>query len=167
MNFTAYKITIEGKNVVFETNATPYYLNQIKDSLNGKIKVTCKDFKESKTQRQNNYIWALFNLISLEVNGSKRQEDVNRVYRDVLILSNVLHEKIQAPIKSKHILERVYSIVLEGEIKDDMQVFDCFIGISQMNTKEMAELIESTIDYGVKLGIAWQQLDSMKGGYDL
>jgi hypothetical protein len=166
MNFTAYKVSVNGRDITFHTNATPYFLNQALE-LKGKIKVSAKPFKESKTQRQNNYIWAMFSKISLEVNGSKRKEDVERVYRDCLVNANVVHEQLIAPKGSKDILERAYSVVIEGEIKNDYQIFDCFLGISKLDTTEMSALIDSTIDYGVKCGIAYQELDSMKGAYDL
>ena len=166
MNFTAYKVSVNGRDITFSTNATPYLLNQALE-LKGKIKVTAKPFKESKTQRQNNYAWALMTKISLEQNGSKRDEDVKRVYRDCLIKANVVHEKLIAPIGSKDILERTFSVVVEGERKNDLQMFDCFLGISSLKTDEMSLLIETIIDYGIECGLSYQELDSMKGAYDL
>ena len=45
--------------------------------------------------------------------------------------------------------------------------FDCYVGISKFDIKQMQEIIEATIDYGVELGIPYAELDNMKGAYDL
>lgn len=171
MQFTAHDVVINGREVIFSTNATPYYLNQIKD-LKGKLKVTVKEYKETKTQRQNSYAWALFTKISLEQNGSKRQEDVERIYHYVLQRANVEHETLIAPKDSRSILDKVYSVVMQRG-KDLLRggviyrEFDCYIGISKFDVKQMQDLIDATIDYGVELGIPFAELDSMKGAYDL
>lgn len=171
MQFTAHDVVINGKDVTFKTQATPYYLNQI-TSLKGKLKVTVKEYKETKTQRQNSYAWAMFTKISLEQNGSKRQEDVERVYHYVLQRANVDCERLIARVDAREHLEKVYSVVLmrgkdllRGGIT--YREFDCYIGISKFDVKQMQELIDTTIDYGVELGIPFAELDNMKGAYDL
>ena len=171
MQITAHSVEIEGRKVILDTHATPYYLNQLKD-LKGKLKVTIKEYKESKTQRQLNYIWSLFTKISLEQNGSKRQEDVERVYHDILRRANIEHEKVIAIKEARKTLESVFSVVIEhGKdlIKDDKiyHEFDCYVGISKFDVIQMQSLIECTIDYGVELGIPYPDLDNMKGAYDL
>ena len=171
MQFTAHKVSVNGREVIFSTNATPYYLNQI-TSLKGKLKVTVKEYKETKTQRQNAYVWALFTKISLEQNGSKRSEDVERIYHYVLQRANVDCEKLIARVEAREHLEKVYSVVLMRG-KDLLRggvvyrEFDCYIGISKFDVKQMQELIDTTIDCGVELGIPFAELDNMKGAYDL
>lgn len=171
MQITAHSVEIQGRKVILNTYATPYYLNQLKD-LKGKLKVTIKEYKETKSQRQNNYVWALFTKISLEQNGSKRQEDVERVYHYVLQKANVEHERLIAPKDSRAILESVFSVVIQcgdNMIRNGITYgeFDCYVGISKFDIKQMQEIIEATIDYGVELGIPYPELDNMKGAYDL
>jgi len=171
MQVTANKVSVNGRDIILSTNATPYYLNQL-TALKGKLKVTIKEYKETKSQKQNNYVWALFTKISLEQNGSKRQEDVERVYHYVLQKANVEHERLIAPKDSRAILESVFSVVIQrgndllrGGIT--YREFDCYVGISKFDVKQMNEIIEATIDYGVELGIPYAELDNMKGAYDL
>ncbi len=171
MQVTANKVSVNGRDIILSTNATPYYLNQL-TALKGKLKVTIKEYKESKSVRQNNYVWALFTKISLEQNGSKRQEDVERVYHDILKRANIEHEKVIAIKEARKTLESVFSVVIEhGKdlIKDNKvyHEFDCYVGISKFDTAQMSLLIDTTIDYGVELGIPYAELDNMKGAYDL
>ena len=171
MQITAHSVEIRGRKVILDTHATPYYLNQL-TALKGKLKVTIKEYKESKSQRQLNYVFALFTKISLEQNGSKRQEDVERVYHDILKRANIEHEKVIAIKEARKTLESVFSVVIEhGKdlIKDNKvyHEFDCYVGISKFDVKQMQEIIEATIDYGVELGMPYAELDNMKGAYDL
>ena len=171
MQITAHNVEIQGRKVILDTHATPYYLNQL-TALKGKLKVTIKEYKESKSQRQNNYVWALFTKISLEQNGSKRQEDVERVYHYVLQKANVEHERLIAPKDSRAILESVFSVVIQRGndlLRNGItyREFDCYVGISKFDTAQMSLLIDTTIDYGVELGIPYAELDNMKGAYDL
>ena len=170
MQITAHNVEIQGRKVILDTHATPYYLNQLK-ALKGKLKVTIKEYKETKSQRQNNYVWALFTKISLEQNGSKRQEDVERVYHDILQRANIEHATLTIKPQDKHILrgfslavEKYGDIIINGEIHKE---YECYMGISSFDTKEMSDMIEATIDYGVELGIPYAELDNMKGAYDL
>ena len=86
--------------------------------------------------------------------------------------ANVEHERLIAPKDSRAILESVFSVVIQrgnDMIRNGVtyREFDCYVGISKFDVKEMQLLIDCTIDYGVELGIPYSELDSMKGAYDL
>ena len=171
MQITAHNVEIQGRKVILDTHATPYYLNQL-TALKGKLKVTIKEYKESKSQRQNNYAWKLMEIISIEQNGSKRKEDIEMVYHQVLQMANIEHETLIVRKEAKYILEKSFSLVVEkyNEIiknGETYRQYDCYIGISGFDTKQMNDMISCIIDYGIKLGLSYSELDSMRNAYDL
>lgn len=171
----ASQVKRSGKDIIFTTSASEYHLNILMNELKDidMLEVTIKKHKESRSVRQNNMLWAILEKISLEVNYSRREEDVQSVYKDVLARANVKHIILDTVRDAKSILEqnfrRVEELPHSAYVKDGVMraVFKCYIGSSQFDTKEMAELIDTALDYAHDVGVIDSELLSIRQEYKL
>ena len=166
----ATQIKRSGKDLILTTNASEYHLNLLVNELKDidMLEVSIKKHKESRSVRQNNMLWAIIEKISLEVNGSKREDDLWQTYRDLLKRANVKHVILAAVKKAKPILESNFRYVeeLPNSMTTDKGVelvaFKCYIGSSQFDTKEMTELIETALDYAHEVGVVDSEILSIR-----
>jgi predicted Mrr-cat superfamily restriction endonuclease len=171
----ATQIKRSGKEVIFTTTASEYHLNMLMNELKDidMLEVSIKKHKESRSVRQNNMLWAIIEKISLEVNGSKREDDVWSIYKDLLKRANVKHVILAAVRKAKPILESNFRYVeeLPNSMTTDKGVelvaFKCYIGSSQFDTKEMTELIDVALDYAHQVGVMDSEILSIREEYKL
>jgi len=159
--------------VCFETENS-YNANLFVNELEklDKIEVTAKQHKESRSIRQNKFLWAIIESISQQINGARLESDIIKIYTDILVEANVKAVYLGAIPEAKKILEgqfrHVYempnSMTTEKGVK--MVLFKCFIGSSKFDTKEMTELIEVALQYASKCGVQNSEIESMRGLYD-
>lgn len=173
--FVANEIKRSGKDIIFTTSVSEYhiqrFLNELKDI--DKFEVTVKKHKESRSARQNAMLWAIMEKISLEVNFSKREEDVLSVYQDILKQANIKHIILDVPVGARNILEESFRVVvkLPGSEHDDKGVskvlYKCYVGSSKFDTKEMTDLIDCALDYAHQVGVYDSEIMSIKETYKL
>lgn len=171
----AQSVKRDGKNIIFSTQASEYHLNLLMNELQNidELEVSIKKHKESRSVRQNKMLWAIMEKISYEINWSKREEDVMSVYRDLLKKANVKYVLLGAVKKAKPILDanfRFVEMMPNSEIiknGEEFATFKCYIGSSQFDTKEMTELIDTALDYAIKVGVVDSELLSIREEYRL
>lgn len=171
----ANKITRNGKDIILTTNASNYHLNMMMNELNDidMFEVTIKKHKESRSVRQNNMLWSLLEKISLEVNGSRREDDLWNVYKDLLKRAHIKHVILAAVRQAKPILEENFRYVEElpnsmtTEKGKELVLFKCFIGSSRFDTREMAELIDTALDYAHEIGVVDSEILNIRETYKL
>ena len=133
--------------------------------MDGVYEVTIKDIPKKRTLRQNRYLWALIGEIAKKENGDIK--DVDRIYTNLLQMSGakyevmyIAHEAIEE-LKRCEVVRHVMTVkqsVIQNRVMDTVFVF---YGSSKMSTSEMAQLIDTTLNYAEEIGIYtpyWEQM---------
>jgi hypothetical protein len=147
------ELTIDGYNN--KRQATRLY-QELKDK---EVHATLKEFKTSRSIEQNEMLWGIISQISQEVNGSRREQDLMTIYRDVLLRANVKREYIRTLDEARSILEQHFRAVMEvpnsRKIENGKETvgFWVYYGSSKFNTKEMTDLIDTALDMAHEIGI--------------
>jgi len=136
------------------------------------IEVTAKLYKESRSLRQNRLLWAIIETIAVQMSGARLTEDVEKIYVDLLKLSNIKTVILAAIPEAKKILDGQFryvqelpnSTVTEKGIK--LVAYKCFIGSSKFDTKEMTELIEVALKYAADCGVQTSEIETLRRDYE-
>ena len=114
--------------------------------------IEIKELKNKRTLRQNAYMWKLIH----EIANKWHVEDLD-VYIQALEQANAKSEYVLGLPTIENELKKNFRAVkvVRPEIYKGkkMIVYECFIGSSKMNTKEMSELLEIIINWATQLGI--------------
>lgn len=127
------------------------------------IEITLKENKSQRSIEQNSMLWAIIENISLKLNGNRADENLWKIYSDILVASNIKRELVAVLPEAVKILERTFRAVIPtgqkiksmnektGKEAELITVW-VYLGSSTFNTKEMTELIDHAIDYAIKVG---------------
>ena len=111
--------------------------------------------QKARTLNQNALLWELCGNISEKISGS--HADAENVYCQVLLRAAAKVEYLAAVPEAEETLRRVFRAVrtigkraVNGK---ELNVYQCFIGSSQMTTEEMANVIDAALEYAAAVGI--------------
>ena len=123
-----------------------------------------KEYKGKRTLKQNAYMWELITEIDKALNGGRPNDSVE-VYAQCLEKAKAKFEFMLVPEEALSMLRTKFRAVrviagkrVEGIPYVNVQVF---WGSSQMNTKEMSDLIDAILDYANEVGIVtdyWKEV---------
>lgn len=123
-----------------------------------------KEYKGKRTLQQNAYLWELISEIDKALNDGRPNDPVE-IYTQCLEMANAKFEFMLVPEQALSALRNKFRAVkvvgrkrIEGVPYVNVQVF---WGSSQMNTKEMSDLIDKVLDYANEVGIVtdyWQEV---------
>lgn len=145
-------------------NCEMYCLDSIaKLQDNTEVIVEIKKKQKSRSLLQNSYLWALIGEIAKFENGDLQDEDdiyknlikMAGVRTDTLIIKTDAVEQFTSNFRA---YEKLNEEVIKGESWSTIRVF---YGSSQFDTKEMTDLIDTTLKYAAELGIEteyWEDL---------
>jgi len=138
--------------------------NIVVADMKGKnIELQIKEHKSQRSIEQNNLLWAIIENISLKLNGNRADENLWKIYGDILVASNIKRELVAVLPEAVKILERTFRAVIPtgqtvsvknektGKEAELLKVW-VYLGSSTFNTKEMTELIDYATDYAIKVG---------------
>lgn len=141
----------------------------------GKYEVEIKTDKTLKrSDRQNAMMWSIINRICKHINGDIA--DSYELYCQILEMADAPSDTYKlkdislesAKALLKHVKVISQEIDSNGEIWDTIWAFK---GISQMNTKEASQLIETTKKYASEVGLIidegyWNLLEELSNGQE-
>ena len=120
---------------------------------NKKYLMEIKEPRDTKTLRQNNYMWALINEIA-----KVQYQDEMEVYCQVLEEANAKYTWLKGFKEVKEELLQVYRAVkITRYDEDGLAIFKCFYGTSKMNKQELSQVIDITVGWANELGIPTQE----------
>lgn len=136
------------------------------------INVTAKAHKESRSLRQNNYLWRIISLISDKINGEHTRESTMKIYGELLTEAQVKYEFVLLlPEAEEMLLGKFRAVIDTGQRREvngkELHMYKVFIGSSKFNTKEMNELIDLAIKQAYELGIQSSEIETMRVEYNL
>ena len=121
----------------------------------GEYLISIEPKRRKRSLDQNRFFWALLGEISKKENGNLR--DVDTLYLHLLEMAGAKYETL---IIKHDALERFKSLVRHVKVVKQQivnhEVYDtvyAFYGSSTMNTQEMTQLIDTTIDYAYEVGV--------------
>ena len=121
----------------------------------GDYELSIEKPSNKRTTLQNSYLWELLGQISLKENGTR--EDDENIYCQLLERVGAKCVYLMGLPETKEELERTFRVVKVVDDRDyngkQMKVFKCYYGSSTMNTKQMAMLIDATIERAEAAGI--------------
>lgn len=130
-------------------------LDEPTDLKDGRYKVTIEKFRESRTSRQNRYMWELIGQISKAQSGNL--DDNEKIYIDCLVKAGakyevffIEHEAIDFLKEGFKTIKIYNQVTVNGRLMDQVYVFH---GSSTFNTKEMTVLIDEVLKYAEAVGV--------------
>lgn len=141
------------------------------------IEVTAKAYKESRSIKQNKFLWALITLISDAINHEHTEESMMKIYSELLVKANVKRDLIAVLPQAVEVLQRQFRAVIptyqtitsENEKtgkKAQLNTYWVYEGSSRYNTKEMTELLEVTLKYADECGVKSSDLETIRREYE-
>lgn len=137
-----------------------------------KIELTAKAHKESRSIRQNSYLWAIIGKISDVINFEHTSDSTMKIYAELLVKANVKYEFVLVLETAKHILESQFRAVIDtGQRREingkELVMYKVFIGSSKFDTKEMTELVDLALKYASEVGVVDSEIESLRLEYEI
>lgn len=126
--------------------------NLMKMDLSKLYEVSIKEYKHKRSIEQNKKLWVLIDKISKATGNDEMQ-----VYCSILEKANVKTDYIITAINMEETLKksfRAVKFIRMQEVNDkNCYVYKVYLGSSKMNTAEMSELLDITLNICGELGI--------------
>lgn len=126
----------------------------------GEFEIEIKSPDESKTNRQRNYFFALVKDIARNQDGNTK--NYMNWYGILLKMAGIKVNGIAIKKNALDSLKTICKYMVVMEEKGEWAIVDIYKGVSEMDKKEMMELIDITLDFAVKVGAktdAYYQLE--------
>lgn len=135
---------------------------------NKRYEVDIKECKSKRSLEQNRYLWLLITEITKVQNGGiANQDSITATYCNLLENANSKFEFVLCSQEAiSEFKKRFRAIRINGTYTIENVEYtqlQVFYGSSTMNTKEMSNLIDVTLDYAYKVGVAdvknyWEEI---------
>lgn len=128
------------------------YYNDLELQQDKEYEIEIKEWKSSRTKRQNAYIWALIHELSKYWNEDdidiycKALQDVGAKYEDL-----VGTEEIEKSLRKSFRAVKIIRPFIQNGKK--FYVYRCYLGSSKFNREEMGLLIDKIIEWASECGI--------------
>lgn len=120
--------------------------------------VEFNEYKSKRSLEQNRYLWLLITEITKKENGGRAtSEDLIITYCNLLEQANAKFDFLLIPNEAiSEFKKRFRAVRLINHVKIKGVVYaqiQAFWGSSTMNTTEMSELIDTTLNYAYEVGV--------------
>ena len=125
----------------------------------GDYLIEIKKPSNKRSLNQNAYLWELIGQIDMKENGNRADDET--IYANILEMAGAKSEYFQCLPEAVDKLKEVFRVVKIVENRGKTVMVQCFLGTSQMDTKEMSKVIDTTLDYAARVGIDsayWREL---------
>lgn len=134
-----------------------------------KFQVELKRYKSKRSLEQNNLLWALLGKLAVATSGKNTRTTTDECYMAMIEEANITCEYLAALPSTEPFLRdsfRVVKKVGEREVGGKtLNMYQCYIGSSHFDTKEMTLLIETVLDKLAELGITDSEIELARGEY--
>jgi hypothetical protein len=121
-----------------------------------------KPVKDKRTLNQNRMMWELCKELAMKINGDN---DINAIYCNAIERFSPLFIPVLTSLDNKDKLLSGFRAIKLLSVNDingqKVGNFQCFIGSSNFNKKEMALLIDGLLYMAQEAGIDWQYWKSV------
>ena len=129
-------------------------LNNVED---GKYTVELKKYRKGRSLNQNAYFWKLVSEIAVKEDGDLR--DIDNLYSNLLKMSGAKYEVMYLKEDALESLKRneviKHCLVVKRQVINNQAMVTAliFYGSSKFDTKEMSNLIDTTLKYASEVGV--------------
>lgn len=138
------------------------------------VEINVKEKKSIRSLNQNNFLWAIIEKVSHEVNGERSEDSLMKIYAEILTQANVRRELVAVLPKTLDALKRTFrAVVTTGqtitttnkETGKESELLTAWVyeGSSRYDTKEMSELLDYAIEYARKANVIIDELYYLYG----
>lgn len=150
-------------NIVLSFSVANYHQRELlkKLKVDNDYSLEIKKIKDSRSDRQNRFMWALLKDIAYAMNGDY---DDTEIYCLALERANVKSEILCCDKRAEEMLKKRFrAIRYIRDMKDNESygVYQVYPGSSTMDTKEMSILIDCILDMARKVGIETSYWESV------
>ena len=128
-------------------------INKIDEIEQEEIKIKITPVKNSRTLRQNNLLWQIITDIDIEQNAIPTEEGRWEIYTRAIEELGAEYEDIILDTKAIKMIKNKFRATKILAEKNGKTLIRCFIGSSNFNKKQMAQLIDYLLDQAQKLNI--------------
>lgn len=170
----AYKITNENDETVLcfvvSKESKQAALMALEEHKMGKTDVEIKAFKSQRSLEQNRMLWALLGKMAEAVSGKNTKTTTEECYCAMLEETNAAYEYLLALPETENELRSVFRVIRkvdEREVNGKiLNMYRCYKGSSNYDTKEMTKLIETTLDKLAEMGIYDSEIEQLRSEYE-
>ena len=141
-----------------------------KGRIDYKLEADIKKYHSKRTILQNSALWWLLGKLSEEINGDRSRTSVDEVYCMVLEEANVEYEFILALPETLEILRKSFRAIRKIDEREvngkTLDMYQCFIGSSKFNTKQMKVLIDNVLEKLDELDVNDSELEEFRRDYE-
>ena len=134
-----------------------------------KVEVSVREHKSKRSLEQNKLLWVLLGKMAEAMSGNKRKVSTDECYCMMLEETNVAYDYMLCLPEAETRLKQAYRVVRqlgEREVSGKtLNMYQCFVGSSKYNVKEMTELIETTLDKLAELGVVDSEIELARREY--
>lgn len=173
------RVTDEENNVIVQLKVSGYNRVSAEMAVSEnkqfeEITVEVKKKSSNRSLDQNALLWAMLSEIALHTAGSKEKRVVEQIYCAILEEAQAHYEYILAPKETEDGLRKAFRVIREigqREVIDPKgnkrkgTLYQCFVGSSKYDTKEMTELIETALNKCAELGIDTSEVRTIEQSY--
>ena len=140
-----------GSSIMIQANNL---LNNVED---GKYTVELKKYRKGRSLNQNAYFWKLVSEIAVKEDGDLR--DIDNLYSNLLKMSGAKYEVMYLKEDALESLKRneviKHCLVVKRQVINNQAMVTAliFYGSSKFDTKEMSNLIDTTLKYASEVGV--------------
>ena len=146
--FVRESFTRDGKREITFTCDTPLLLDETKNYA-----VDIKEKKPKRSEEQNRLFWELVGQICLKQDGDRRHE--KELYIQLLKMSGAKYRTLLCLNEAVSDIENADGIRGVDILKRNgkYSVINVYFGSSKFDTAEMAQLIDTTLNYAYEVGV--------------
>ena len=126
-------------------------------AVEGRLEIEVKQYKSKRSLEQNRLLWALLSKMAEAISGTSTRTTTEECYCDMLEEANVECDYILALPEAENRLHKAFRAIRkidEREVNGKvLNMYQCFVGSSKFNTKQMTDLIETVLDRLAELGV--------------
>lgn len=149
-------------SVTFEIPA--YISRYLQDEQNKDLGVKIGPVETSRTLTQNAKLWALIGEMDKKMNGRRSKAGEMAIYINLIEAANVKTEifGVHVDAYDDFVNRAAFRYVEPLDQENETIVCRCYYGTSQFNTREMADFIESALDYAQELEVDLTEYEELK-----
>lgn len=170
-----YKMTDEEGNLIVSyvvSGSNKFAAKMTTDEckqISKKLEVEVKEYKSKRSIEQNKMLWSLLGKMAIAMSGKKNKVSSEECYCLMLEEANVTCDFLYATKETESSLKKAFRVIRkvgEENVKGKvMNIYQCFMGSSKFNTKEMTELIEGVLDKLAELGVYDSEIELARSEY--
>ena len=128
-------------------------LGDLEKSKEDDYYITIEKVSRKRSANQNALLWKMVGEIDKEINGRRTDEDDMEIYCQILEMASVRSTLIVCLTEAENFVKQRFRAVRVLARDADRVELEVYPGTSDMNSKEMSQVIEQALRYAEEVGV--------------